>query len=246
MDRCFLEVKVVGEEAYQTFQRVIENANFIMATYEDPLLGDVQVYPEKGTVAFSAGHGWAFTLTNFAKMYASKFNVDEKKMMKRLWGENYYNPAIKKWTNKSTGSPTCQRGFVQFVYNPIKQIINVCMNDQKDKLWPMMAKLGCSLKGEEKDMMSKALMKRVVQSWLPASSALLEMMIYHLPSPATAQKYRVKNLYEGPMDDQYATAIRNCDPEGPLMLYVSKMIPASDKGWFLPLGRCLLARWPQV
>jgi hypothetical protein len=121
-------------------------------------------------------------LQYFAKMYASKFNVDEKKMMERLWGENCYDPAIKKWTNKSTGSPTCQLGFVQFVYNPIKQITNVCMNDQKDKLWPMMAKLGCSLKGEEKDLMSKALMKRVMQSWLPASSALLEMMIYHLPS----------------------------------------------------------------
>jgi elongation factor 2 len=104
------------------------------------------------------------------------------------------------------------------------------MNDQKDKLWLMMAKLGCSLKGEEKDLMSKVLMKRAMQSWLPASSALLEMMIYHLPSPATAQKYRVENLYEGPMDDQYATAIRNSDPEGPLMLYVSKMFPASDKG----------------
>ncbi len=111
MDRCFLELKVEGEEAYQTFQRVIENANVIMATYEDPLLGDVQVYPEKGTVAFSAGlHGWAFTLTNFAKIYASKFNVDEKKMMERLWGENYYDPAIKKWTNKSTGSPHASVG----------------------------------------------------------------------------------------------------------------------------------------
>ncbi|XP_021895937.1 elongation factor 2-like [Carica papaya] len=41
MDRCFLELQVDGEEAYQTFQRVIENANVIMATYEDPLLGDV-------------------------------------------------------------------------------------------------------------------------------------------------------------------------------------------------------------
>jgi elongation factor 2 len=82
MDRCFLELKVEGEEAYQTFQCVIE---IIMAAYEDPLLGDVQVYPENGTVAFSAGvHGWAFTLTNFAKMYASKFNVDDKKMMERL------------------------------------------------------------------------------------------------------------------------------------------------------------------
>ncbi|KAL0284937.1 UNVERIFIED_CONTAM: Elongation factor 2 [Sesamum radiatum] len=110
MDRCFLELQVDGEEAYQTFQRVIENANVIMATYEDPLLGDVQVYPEKGTVAFSAGlHGWAFTLTNFAKMYASKFGVDESKMMERLWGENFFDPATKKWTSKNTGSPTCKR-----------------------------------------------------------------------------------------------------------------------------------------
>jgi elongation factor 2 len=71
------------------------------------------------------------------------------------------------------------------------------------------------------------------------------MMIFHLPSPATAQKYRVENLYEGPLDDQYANAIRNCDPEGPLMLYVSKMIPASDKGsWFFAFafGRVFAGR----
>jgi elongation factor 2 len=214
MDRCFLELQVEGEEAYQTFSRVIENANVIMATYEDKLLGDVQVYPEKGTVAFSAGlHGWAFTLTNFAKMYASKFGVDEAKMMERLWGENFFDPATKKWT------------------------IKTCMNDQKEKLWPMLQKLNVTMKADEKELIGKALMKRVMQTWLPASTALLEMMIFHLPSPAKAQKYRVENLYEGPLDDVYATAIRNCDPEGPLMLYVSKMIPASDKGRFFAFGR---------
>lgn len=42
----------------------------------------------------------------------------------------------------------------------------------------------------------KPLMKRIMQTWLPASEALLEMMIWHLPSPAIAQKYRVENLYE--------------------------------------------------
>ena len=35
------------------------------------------------------------------------------------------------------------------------------------------------------------------QGWLPAAEALLEMMIWHLPSPAQAQKYRVDVLYEG-------------------------------------------------
>jgi translation elongation factor EF-G len=63
------------------------------------------------------------------------------------------------------------------------------------------------------------------------------MMIWHLPSPAKAQKYRVDNLYEGPLDDIYASAIRNCDPNGPLMLYVSKLIPAQDKGRFYAFGR---------
>ncbi|VAH97592.1 unnamed protein product [Triticum turgidum subsp. durum] len=243
MDRCFLELQVEGEEAYQTFSRVIENANVIMATYEDVLLGDVQVYPEKGTVAFSAGlHGWAFTLTNFAKMYASKFGVDEAKMMERLWGENFFDPATKKWTSKNTGTATCKRGFVQFCYEPIKQIIATCMNDQKDKLWPMLKKLGVTMKNDEKDLMGKALMKRVMQTWLPASRALLEMMIFHLPSPSKAQRYRVENLYEGPLDDIYANAIRNCDPDGPLMLYVSKMIPASDKGRFFAFGRVFAGR----
>ncbi|KAG0500458.1 hypothetical protein HPP92_000530 [Vanilla planifolia] len=206
-----------------------------MATYEDTLLGDVQVYPEKGTVAFSAGlHGWAFTLTSFAKMYASKFGVDESKMMERLWGENFFDSSTKKWTSRNTGSPTCKRGFVQFCYEPIQQIISTCMNGQKEKLWSMLKKLGVNLKTEEKELSGKALMKRVIQTRLPASGALLEMMIFHLPSPSKAQKYRVENLYEGPLDDQYATAIRNCDPDGPLMLYVSKMIPASDKGSVRP------------
>jgi elongation factor 2 len=38
-------------------------------------------------------------------------------------------------------------------------------------------------------------MKRTMQSWLPASEALLEMIIYHLPAPAVAQKYRADVLY---------------------------------------------------
>jgi elongation factor 2 len=62
------------------------------------------------------------------------------------------------------------------------------------------------------------------------------MMIFHLPSPHAAQKYRYLSLYEGPSDDVYAKAMMNCDPEGPLMMYVSKMIPSYD-GRFFAFGR---------
>lgn len=41
------------------------------------------MYPDKSTVSFSAGlHGWAFTLTTFAKMYAAKFGIDEARMIR--------------------------------------------------------------------------------------------------------------------------------------------------------------------
>ena len=44
-------------------------------------------------------------------------------------------------------------------------------------------------------------------------------------------------LYEGPPDDAACTAIKACDPNGPLMMYVSKMVPTSDKGRFYAFGR---------
>merc|ERR1712157_478849 len=47
----------------------------------------------------------------------------------------------------------------------------------------------------------------------------------------------VENLYEGPMDDEAANCIRACDKDKGLMMYVSKMIPTSDKGRFYAFGR---------
>ena len=71
--------------------------------------------------------------------------------------------------------------------------------------------------------------------FLPASD--VEMIVIHLPSPVTAQKYRAEVLYEGPADDECAIGIKECDPHAPLMLYVSKMVPTSDKGRFYAFGR---------
>merc|ERR1711977_78612 len=39
------------------------------------------------------------------------------------------------------------------------------------------------------------------------------------------------------MDDTAACAMKTCSPSGPLMTYVSKMVPTSDKGRFYAFGR---------
>merc|ERR1719473_1592305 len=39
------------------------------------------------------------------------------------------------------------------------------------------------------------------------------------------------------MDDVCAKGIRECDPNGPLMMYISKLVPTNDKGRFFAFGR---------
>ena len=245
VDRALLELKLSKEELYQSFRRTIENANAAIAPYVDPSLGDVQVHPNEGTVAFGAGKdGWAFTLRQFAVLAAKRFGVKKEKMMERLWGDNFYNQQTHKWT-KNSEDPERERGFNLFVLTPIYNIFNTIMGSDEEKkgsdpdVLALCEKMGIPMKGEAKEFKGKALLRDVMQKFLPAADALLEMMIIHLPSPVVAQKYRAETLYEGPMDDRNAIAIRDCDssPDAPLMMYISKMVPSADRGRFFAFGR---------
>merc|ERR1712232_1454189 len=213
--------------------------NVIVATYNDPLLGDVQVDPTQGTVAFGSGlHQWAFTLKRFAKTYAAKFNVPEEKMVSKLWGDWYFDAGRKVWTT-SDKDGNLERAFCQFIATPITTLFEAIMAEKHGKVKKMLKAIGVELKTDEKELVGKQLLKRVMQKWLPAGDTVLEMIVLHLPSPAEAQKYRVDTLYAGPLDDVTATAIRTCDTSdgAPLCMYVSKMIPTSDKGRFYAFGR---------
>jgi len=232
-------LKMEAEQAFQTFNRAIESVNVVIATYKDDLLGDVQVYPSDGTVGFGSGlHGWGFTVQKFANMYASKFGISRDKMMQRLWGENFFDQSTKKWTsNQFVNGKAIERGFCQFIVKPIQTLVDAIMADKKNVYLPMLQKLGVEIPKEHREEKGKPLMKIVLQEWLPAGDALLQMIVNHLPSPVEAQRYRVENLYSGPMDDECAVAIRRCDRDGPLMMYVSKMVPTSEKGRFYAFGR---------
>lgn len=124
-----------------------------------------------------------------------------------------------------------------FILDPIFKIFAAVNNDKTEEIHKLVEKLEIKLASDEKDLKGKALLKVIMRKFLPAADAMLEMICIHLPSPVTAQKYRAETLYEGPMDDECAIGIRDCDPKAPLMLYVSKMVPTSDKGRFYAFGR---------
>jgi len=238
MDRGLLELQLQQEDLYQTFARIVESVNVIIATYGDDEgpMGIIQVDPTRGTVGFGSGlHAWGFTLKNFGEMYADKFKIEVPKMMKKMWGDNFFSASEKKWKNQFAEGYV--RGFNQFVLDPIYKVFDSIMGFKKDASTALIKKLGVTLKAEENDLEGKALLKVVMHKWLPCGDTLLGMICIHLPSPVVAQAYRMELLYEGPQDDDGAVAIKNCDASGPLMMYISKMVPTSDKGRFYAFGR---------
>lgn len=238
MDRALLELQLEQEELYQTFQRIVENVNVIIATYNDDTgpMGEMRVDPSKGSVGFGSGlHGWAFSVKEFADIYASMFKVPAGKLMNKLWGENFFNKKTKKWaTVKSADN---ERAFNTYILDPIFKLFDAIMNFKKEETQKLLDTLKIKLVADDREKEGKPLLKVVMRTWLPAGDTLFHMITIHLPSPVVAQKYRAEMLYEGPNDDICCNGIKNCDADAPLMMYISKMVPTSDKGRFYAFGR---------
>lgn len=100
-------------------------------------MADTLIIPSKGNVAFGSGKEcWGFTLTHFARLYAKKFGIDEKKMMEKLWGDNYYDGEAKKWVTEemSESGNRLKRAFCAFIMEPIIRLTNVIMEGNLEQL----------------------------------------------------------------------------------------------------------------
>jgi len=247
LDRVFLELNMSPEDCFKSFRNSIESVNVIVETYNDETLGDIQVQPHNGRVGFGSGlHAWGFTLETFAVMYSNKFGMKKDKLMNKLWGNWCWHPKLLKWVRhdpvnnpySKEGKPTnLNRGFCQFIIQPMVSLTDAIMNDKPDIYWPIINALRLNLSNDEQDLVSKPLLKVVMRRWIPAGDALLDMIVNHLPSPVIAQAYRCGILYSGEQTDSICDAIRKCDKDAELSMYISKMVPTAEKGRFIAFGR---------
>jgi len=219
VDRFIFEKEYDAVDCYHQFKKVIESINVIISTYQnDKLLGDLQFSPDLGNVAFGSGYyAWGFTLSTVADFWAKKTKIPKKKILKRMW--------------KS------EKSFVKYVMGPIINLKTLADKNEYNKIFKFCENIGVKMTKEDRELQGKKLVNCVLRKWYPASDALLEMIVEKLPSPDTAQKYRTEFLYSGPKDDEISESMRKCDPGGPLMVYISKMVPNKDKTKFYVFGR---------
>ena len=64
----------------------------------------------------------------------------------------------------------------------------------------------------------------------PLHKVLLDAVVHHLPSPLEAQKYRVPQIWKGDLNSDVGKAMLNCDPNGPIMMMVTKIIVDEHAG----------------
>jgi len=211
---------------------------------------------------------WGFTLLDFAKLVASgmftmdpeqpfkirkkqklKYKQDLGKLMKKLWGNWCWHPVKEKWvkhdprtglyTNSGKETPIkLERGFCQFVLKPLKVMFDLLKEEDIKTVQAICPGLGVRLTKEEWEQPIKSLTGLVFSRWISCGDALLDMIVNHLPSPAEAQRYRCEVLYTGDLNDPICDSIRNCDPDGEMSMFVSKMVPLDEKsGRFVAFGR---------
>jgi elongation factor 2 len=207
------------------------------------IYSDEHFNPKLGNVAFASGkHGWAFTISQFATFLAEKTQSLKHKHIDRLWGESFYSSTNKKWLSyeQSRSIDDAKRGFNQFILQPIYKMLTACAELNMDEVRTLLSKIDLKLPADKLDasvLDSKTITSNVMKRWLPAGEAMLHLIVLHLPSPVQAQVYRIQHLYEGPQDDQVACSMKACDPNGEVMIYISKKIPAQDGSRFLCFGR---------
>jgi elongation factor 2 len=239
LDRLILELQLSSEEIYQKMYSHIAHLNQLINTYNTKM-PPMQLSPEKGQVGFGCGiMGWGFTLPYIAKRFANKMNMTPDELAQKLWGENYYNPQTNKWTTSKKKGYV--RGFNFFCIDRIQRVFKVMLEGSEDDIQQQLERMNIKLGEKDKDKDGKKLVKKVMQQFLPLADSLLTMVVKHLPSPVEAQRYRVDHLYTGPAenkdDDEVYQAIKNCDPNGPLCMYVSKLFPSPDLSRFYAFGR---------
>ncbi|KAH8304044.1 hypothetical protein KR018_009471 [Drosophila ironensis] len=217
LDRLILEKQLEPLDAYFHLMQILEQVNAVLGSifasdilareditkkdnYESALeeVDDSELYftPSTGNVIFcSAYDGWAFSVRDFAAMYAKRLEIETKDLEQVLWGDFYYN------SKKKEALPGAQEKakkpmFVQFVLENIWSLYDIiAIRKDKEKLPGIAEKLGLKLAARDLRLTDPKLqIKAVLGQWLPIDRSVLHMVVQHVPPPHKISDERAQRL----------------------------------------------------
>ncbi|KHN94520.1 Ribosomal protein S5 domain 2-type fold, subgroup [Metarhizium album ARSEF 1941] len=240
MDRLILELKLPPKDAYFKLKHVVEEVNTVITDAVPTKAAEKRISPEKGNVSFSCTDlGWCFTLQSFAHMYTDTYgDVNTDEFARRLWGDIYFNPRKRSFTRKPVEDGAA-RSFVHFVLEPIYKLFTHSISAAPEDLKPVLASLNIHLKPAQYRADAKDILKAVCQQFFGPSTAFVDMIVRHVPSPIAGAQRLLERAYSGPLDTKVARSMRACDHDGPLVIHVTKLFNTSDAKSFYSFGRVL-------
>ncbi|GLH14987.1 LOW QUALITY PROTEIN: Elongation factor G, mitochondrial [Gryllus bimaculatus] len=205
---------------------------------------DSQLYfsPDHGNVVFaSAVDGWAFSVEDFASLFASKLGIDESTLKQHLWGDFYFHTKTKQiisGAQEKAKKPL----FVQFVLENLWAVYDtIVVRKDKEKLQKILDSLHIKLTARDmRHTDGKVQLQAVLMQWLPVAKAVLSMVCEKLPSPLEISEEKVEKLMCSqterfdalPADTQaLKSSFLRCSPlnDSPVIIFISKMFPVERK-----------------
>ncbi|KIO21996.1 hypothetical protein M407DRAFT_10128 [Tulasnella calospora MUT 4182] len=241
IDRLILELRIPPADAYYKVKATIEEVNtYISGINPDP---ELRLSPERGNVAFASSQmGYCFTLGSFAKLYADTYgSLDVDAFALRLWGDIYFDSEDRKFSRKPA-DPEQKRTFVHFILEPLYKLYSQVLSEDTEALKETLYGLGIELKSVMYKMDARPLLKAVMDQFFGPSTGLVDMLARWVPSPieGATSKFvvaKISRTYTGPMNTEVVEAMERCDPEGPLMIQITKLYHTADAQDFRAFGR---------
>ncbi|KAI1730797.1 elongation factor tu GTP binding domain-containing protein [Ditylenchus destructor] len=241
IDRVIVELKMTPPEVFKHIQRLIEHVNsclsqILRGQFLEEEWGKVEnaeklLYfdPSKGNVLFaSAIYGYAFSLDDFAALWAKKMEVDQRQLSSLLFSfDHYYSPKTKEILPEAEvkGKKTL---FEQLVLEPIFELHRCALVDKDlEKLKMLSTKLGFKqLRGRRVDEAFTELMRQ----WMPMTNAVITACCRMKSSAKAFQDNdRLLRICES-LENPYCEHLRNASANDDLCLvYAAKFFKLESR-----------------
>eukprot|EP00300_Choanocystis_sp_HF-7_P002116 c11653_g1_i1.p1 GENE.c11653_g1_i1~~c11653_g1_i1.p1 ORF type:complete len:972 (+),score=236.18 c11653_g1_i1:47-2917(+) len=221
VDRLISELKFTPLQVAERLFAIVAQVNGLIADFSDADASCPSVSFENNSVVFgSAYYGWMANLHSIAASFFRSQTAEAKQQYLKALTHNL-NPAR----------------FAKNALAPIFKLHELSTQNDHAGVKAMLSKIGAG--GVSEDLTGRDFVRACMRSLLPPHAALLHSVEMCLPSPLTAQRYKVSVVCPDAESSVASRAIANCDPNGPFTMFVSKLLRVPKSKGMAAVGRVL-------